>query len=140
MNFEYVVYAMSTFFTFYIFFFIPINILNLGISGLFVAGIIPSLIVGYLFAGKLVRDKILSIAKILVLATVLVAIFLPSLIGYVDWDNFQASNPASTLSASEFMVHMGRQTFIFTAFNLAFLLPAMFVGLYIGSILRKTKT
>ena len=136
MNFEDVAYAMASFFTLYIFVFIPINMLNLGIPGLFIAGLIPALIVGYIFASKIASAKKLSIAKILVLATVLVGVFLPNLIGYVDWDNYLASNPNTTLPASEFMVFMGRQTFIFIAFNLVLLLLAMFIGLFIGTTLK----
>jgi hypothetical protein len=137
LNFENVLYSLSAFFAFYIFAFIPINMLNLGILGLFITGVLPAMAVGYIFANKMVQSRTVSIAKILVLATVLVALFLPTFTGYIDWYNFQASNPSSTLQASEFMVFMGRQTFMFIAYNLAILLPAAFIGLFVGSLLRK---
>lgn len=70
MNFEDVIYAVSTFFTLYVVVSFLINFLiplQMGpILGWFISGIIPALIVGFIFGSKMASAKLTSVAKILV--------------------------------------------------------------------------
>lgn len=144
MNFEDIIYAVSTFFTLYLVIAVPIDMLMPRINpeidvalGWFISGIIPALIVGFIFGGRMAKSKLTSIAKILVVVTVLFGLFLPSIVGFMDWNNYQAGNPNSTLQAQDFVLFMRSHIFKFIAINFIPLLPAMFIGLYAGLSLKK---
>lgn len=102
--------------------------------------IIPGLLVGLIFANKMANGKLRSIAKILVVVAVLIGLFLPNIVGFVDWNIYHAGNPNSSMQGNDFMLFMSGQTFMFIALNLTFLIPAMFTGLYVGSSLKKANS
>ncbi len=147
MNFEDVAYAVSALFAFNLVITVPINMLMSQVNpavrvalALFISGLIPALIVGLIFARKMSNSKLKSIAKILVVVAVLIGLFLPNIVGFVDWNIYHAGNPNSRLQANDFMLFMSGQTFTYIALNLMFLIPAMFTGLYVGVSLRKTRS
>ena len=141
MNFEDVIYAVSAFFTIYIVVAFLINLLiplQMGpILGWFISGIIPALIVGFIFGGKMVNAKLTSIAKILVLVAALFGLFLPAIIGFMDWNNYITGNPTSTVQAQDFWLFMRNNLFSFITINLVPLLLTVVPGLHVGLSLRK---
>jgi hypothetical protein len=140
LNFEDVIFAVSTFFTLYIVIAVPINMLMPQVTPeivWFISGIIPASIVGVIFGGRMNSAKLTSIAKILVLVTVLFGLFLPSIIGFMDWNNYITGNPNSTVQAQDFVFFMKNHLFNFIAINVVPLLLAVFTGLYAGLSVRK---
>lgn len=144
MNFEDVAYAVSALFVFYLLITVPINILMSYMNpemrvilGTVLSGLIPSLLVGLVFARKIVNDKLQSIAKILVVVAVLIGLFLPNIVGFVDWSIYHAGNPNISMQGNDFMLFMSGQTFTYIALNLLFLMPAMLIGLFVGLSFRK---
>ena len=147
MNFEDVAYAVSALFVFYLVITVPINMLVSNVNpetsvalGWLLSGIIPGLLVGLVFARKMTNAKLRSIAKILVVVAVLIGLFLPNIVGFVDWNIYHAGNPNSSMQGNDFMLFMSGQTFTFIALNLMFLMPTMFTGLYIGASLKKANS
>jgi hypothetical protein len=145
LNTEDIAYAVSALFVFYLAITVPINMLvshvprevSVALSWI-LSGIIPSLLVGLIFARKMNSAKLRSIAKVLVVVAALIGLFLPNITGFVDWSIYNAGNPNITMQGNDFMLFMSGQTFTFIALNLMFLMPTMFAGLYIGASLRKS--
>jgi len=124
----------------------------LGISGmnnwgydvsLIVSFFLSALISGYIFAGKLWEARRKAITKITVLWAALVmllAIIVPATLA--DWgpkakEEYLAANPGTTLSTSEWVTWemMYLDVFMFLVVGMALVLG--FIGLYVGSMLRK---
>jgi len=124
----------------------------LGISGmtnwgydvsLIISFFLSALISGYIFAGKLWKARRESITKITVLWAALVmllAVVVPA--SLADWgpkakEEYLAANPGATLSTSEWVVWemMTLDMFMFLVVGMALVLG--FIGLYVGSMLRK---
>jgi len=113
--------------------------------GVFLALFLSALIVGCIFAGQIWEARRKAIAKITVLLAaflMVLAVIVPG--GIADWgamakEEFLAGNPGTTLSTAEWvnweMMYM--DAFMFLLVALALVLS--FVGLYVGSALRKSK-
>ena len=113
--------------------------------GVFLALFLSALIVGCIFAGQIWEARRKAIAKITVLWAaflMVLAVIVPG--GIADWgamakEEFLAGNPGTTLSTAEWvnweMMYM--DAFMFLLVALALVLS--FVGLYVGSALRKPK-
>jgi hypothetical protein len=141
MNFEDVDYAVSTFFTLYVAISFLVNFLipmKMGPEpGWFISGIIPAIVVGFIFGGKMAVAKLTSIGKILVLTTALFGLFLPTILGFMDWNNYITGNPSSTIQPQDFWLFMRNNLFSFITINLVPLLLTLVPGLYAGLSLRK---
>lgn len=124
----------------------------LGISGMNNWGYIISLIVslflsalisGYIFAGKLWEARREAITKITVLWAALVmlfAIIVPAAIA--DWglsvkEEYLAANPGATLSTAEWVTWEMMYLDMFTFLMVGMALVLGFIGLYVGSTLRR---
>jgi len=124
----------------------------LGISGMtnwgytvssIVSVFLSALISGYIFAGKIWEARREAITKIAVLWAALVmlfAIIVPAAVA--DWgpmakEEYLAENPGATLSTSEWVTweYMSLDMFTFLMVGMALVLG--FVGLYVGSMLRR---
>jgi hypothetical protein len=106
--------------------------------------LISSLIVGYIFARKILEGRKESIAKISVLFAVLMIFSIVinnAVLGedFTQWvhETYQEANPTASLSTFEWYVigglFIGSQMFM----NAITLVPLSFIGLYVGSMLRK---
>ena len=105
--------------------------------------LLTTLIGGYIFAGKIWEEaRIKTIAKITVLAAVLMVFYVISFPALPHWglavrDAYEAANPGVELSNSEwFTVEsavLGQIMFI----DVVVVLVLGFIGLYIGSMLRR---
>jgi len=110
---------------------------------LIVSFLLGALISGYAFAGKIWEARREAITKITVLWAALVmlfAIIVPATV--VDWgptakEEFRAANHGTTLSTSEWVTweYMYLDMFTFLIVGMALVLG--FIGLYVGSMLRK---
>ena len=124
----------------------------LGISGMTHCGYIVSLIIslflsalisGYIFAGKIWEARRESITKIALLWAALVmlfAIIVPAAVA--DWglsvkEEYLAMNPGATLSTSEWVTWEYMSLDMFTFLMVCVALVSGFIGLYIGSMLRR---
>jgi hypothetical protein len=105
---------------------------------------LAALVIGYIFAGKILEARRESIAKITILVTAFVVLSSVSLPALEHWapsmrEQFQAMTGTTTLSTSEWlgveMIALSLNMFI----NVALTLVLGFIGLYIGSMLRKPK-
>jgi hypothetical protein len=111
-----------------------------------IGNLLSGLIVGVIFSRKIWEEAgIKTIAKIVVLGAVLVILFLHIAIPTQgDWtplvkEDYQKANPGKTLTTSQWW-----SVEIFTldeviAVNLLPWIVLIFIGLYIGSIIRKPK-
>lgn len=109
--------------------------------GFIISVLVAGLIVGVVYAHKLGDKKIKSIAKILVLSGVALAFFTTT-ITFTDWNTYiQAggSHPGLAETAAEFIVEMPYWTVMQIVVSWAVGGPFAFIGLYIGSLLRKFK-
>ena len=106
--------------------------------------LISSLIVGYIFARKILEGRKESIAKISVLFAVLMIFSIAinnAALGedFTQWvhETYQEANPTASLTTFEWYVigglFIGSQMFM----NAITLVPLNFIGLYVGSMLRK---
>ena len=112
--------------------------------GALVSVLISSLIVGYIFARKILDGRKESIARISVLFAVLMIFSIVinnAALGedFTQWvhETYQEANPTASLSTFEWYVvgglFIGSQMFM----NAITLLPLSFIGLHVGSILGK---
>ena len=102
--------------------------------------LIAGIIVGVMYAHKLTDSKIKSIFKILVVSAVLLAFFIAS-ITFTDWDTYQAAganHPDVVTSAEEFLLQVPYWTVFQIVIEWLVGGPFAFIGLYVGSLLRKT--
>jgi len=106
--------------------------------------LLSALIGGYIFAGKIWEARREAIAKITVLAAVLVMFFVViqnAAIGedFTQWvhETYQEANPTATLSTLEwyFVGSMALSSQVF--WNVVVVLVLGFIGLYVGSMFRR---
>jgi len=115
------------------------------IVSLIVSIFLSALINGYIFAGKIWEARREAITKIAVLWAALVmlfAIIVPA--SNADWgqsvkEEFLAKYPGTTLSTSEWVTWNFMFLDLFTCIMVGIALVLGFIGLYIGSMLRKPK-
>jgi len=124
----------------------------LGISGmsswgslgcLIVSLFVSALISGYVFAGKIWEARMGTIARITVLwaaFVMLVAIIVPATLadwGLKSWEEYLAMYPGAILSTNELVTWemMTLDMFMFLVVGLALVFG--FIGLYVGSMLRR---
>ena len=112
--------------------------------GALISVLVSSLIIGYIFREKTFEGRKESIAKISVLFAVLMifsVVINNAALGedFTQWvhETYQEANPTASLSTFEWYVvgglFIGSQMFM----NAITLVPLSFIGLYVGSILRK---
>ena len=104
--------------------------------------LLGALIVGYIFAGKIWEAMREAITKIAVLAAVLNMIFTMQLPALADWapmvkETYQEMYPATELSTSEWVVWEMMALSLNMLLNAVLMLVLGFIGLYVGSMLRK---
>jgi len=111
--------------------------------GLFVSMFLCALIAGYIFAGKLWEARREAITKVSVLwagLNLLIGLIVPA--GLADWgqkakEEYLTMNPGATLSAAEWvnweMIVQDLTMFL----TVVTALVLGFIGLYVGSMLRK---
>jgi len=115
------------------------------IVSLIVSLLLSALISGYIFAGKIWEARREAITKTTVLWAALVMLFGLIVPGSVaDWglsvkEEYLAANPGASLSTFEWVTleYMYLDMFSFLMVGLALVLG--FIGLYVGSTLRKPK-
>ena len=113
--------------------------------GVFVAIFLSALVSGYIFAGKLWEAKRESVAKITVVWAAIVMVIAANIPAAVeDWGTkvkaeYVAANPSATLSTAEWVFWEMMYVDIFIFITIALALVLSFIGLYIGSMLRKPK-
>jgi flagellar biosynthesis protein FliQ len=103
--------------------------------------LLSALIVGIVFAGKIWEEnRIKAILRILVLVAVLFIFGLWISVSSSDWISaIREANPHSTYTASNWY-YFDSSVAVGTVFlNVVFVLVLSFIGLYIGSMLRKPK-
>jgi hypothetical protein len=104
--------------------------------------LLAALIVGYIFAGKIAEARLASIAKIAVFAAIVMMFFAVNLSALGDWtpvikEAYQEANPGTTLSTSEWLAVENIATTNSIFINVVYVLVLGFIGLYVGSMLRK---
>jgi len=105
---------------------------------------LSALIGGYIFAGKIWEEaRMEAIAKITVLAAVLMmfAVVMESA-ALADWapavkEAYQEANPTATLSTFEWYAVESMWLSTQVVLNVVIVLALGFIGLYVGSMLRK---
>ena len=111
-----------------------------------VSVLVASLIVGYVFAGKIEENsKRRAIGRIVVLSTVVLTLFTMGLlsnpyIGTVLEEALESTYSTSGWSTLDWLAHSQLLMLILVALNVVFYLVFGFVGLYVGSMFRKPKT
>jgi len=136
--------ATATFFVISIFFYLmpPIYMIFQYIDVSFIISVLVSgLVVGVIYAHKLGTEKVKSIVKILVLSAVLLAFFNLGMT-FTDWNTYaQAAvgHPGTAATADEFLQLMPYWTTIEIVLGWVIGGPFAFVGLYLGSMVRKSK-
>ena len=144
MEFGDAAFASATFFVISIFLYLlpPIAIIFQFIDVSFIVSVlVAGLIVGVIYAHKLVTGKVKSIAKILVLSAVLLAFFTVGMT-FLDWDTYVAAgtgHPGLAENAAEFLLGMPYWITIQIVLSWVVGGPFAFIGLYAGSMLRKPK-
>jgi hypothetical protein len=112
--------------------------------GVAVSFLITAVIVGYIFAGKIREARLESVSKIAVLSGAIMVFYVISIPALADWnplvrESYQAANPGSTLSTSEWLsvedLAITQTIFLYVVM----VLVLAFIGLYAGSMLRKPK-
>lgn len=142
MKFEDVIYATALVLLCYVLLIIPLNIfLNFNVvlisASQLSAFLLAGLITGCAFAGKLADSRIVSIGKILLIVSTIVVFFVLTS-NYMDWTAYKEIY-STTWSASEWNQEMGIMLYKAISLNEAVGLSTTFIGLYVGSILRKPK-
>jgi len=131
----------------------PLETVLISILGLFsgpligaiVSVLLGALIIGYAFSGRIENGRKEAIAKISILFTVLMVLSIVlnnAVLGqdFTKWfhETYQESNPTASLTTFEWFLvggpFIGSQMFM----NVIVLFPFSLIGLYAGSMLRKT--
>ena len=105
--------------------------------------LLTTLIGGYIFGGKIWEEaRMESIAKITVLAAALLIFYVISFPSLADWapsvkETYQTAHPGTTLSTSEWFAVESRTLALVMFIYVVMALVLGFIGLYIGSMLRK---
>jgi len=142
------VYALATVTTISVLLFVPMDMvfgLDLWIAGRLIAVLIAAFITGLIFAGKLAKQRIVSIAKIMVLAAVLIMFVQLGVMiagnGLAAFkDMYLEANPGTTWTNLEWANLMDMFVFQQIFFYIVLMNAVGFVGIYIGSMVRKTAT
>ena len=143
MDFGDTIFATATFFVVSLFFYLlpPIAVIFQYVSVSFILSVmVAGLIVGVMYAHKLSDERIKSIAKILVLCGVVLAFFTVSLT-FTDWGTYQAAganHPGSVTNAEDFLLEMPYWVAIQIVLEWVIGGPFAFIGVYVGSMLRRT--
>jgi len=107
--------------------------------------LLSALIGGYVFASKIWEEaRTKTIAKITVLAAVLMLFYVISFPALPHWglavkDAYEAANPGTTLSNSEWLTVESMALAQVMFIDIVMVLVLGFIGLYVGSMLRKPK-
>lgn len=111
-----------------------------------VSFLLSAVIVGYIFAQKIWEARGEAIAKIAILVTILVVVVVVMENSTaVDWaskvkEDYVNANPTATPSAFDWYL-IERLAIVSDSFlNIVLVIPLVFIGLYIGSMLRKPTT
>lgn len=106
--------------------------------------LLSGLVVGVVFSRKIWEEKaIKAMAKIIVLgATLLILYYAAAIPSQGDWtalvkENYQSANPGATLTTSQWWSVEVAALGQVIALNVIIGIVAAFIGLYIGSVLRK---
>jgi hypothetical protein len=138
-------FATATFFVISIFFYLmpPIFMIFQYIDvSLIISVFVAGLIVGAIYAHKLGNEKVKSVLKILVLSAVLLAFFNVGMT-FTDWNTYTqaaAGHPNIATTADEFLQLMPYWTTVEIVLGWVIGGPFAFLGLYLGSMVRKSKT
>jgi len=108
-----------------------------------VSMLLSALIGGYIFAGKIWEEaRMAAIAKIIVFSAVLIVFYVANIPALADWaptvkEAYLEAHPGETLSTSEWLA-VEQMVLVQVIFiNVIFVLVFGFVGLYVGSMLRR---
>jgi len=105
--------------------------------------LLSALITGYIFGEKIQEARMESIGKITVLTAAFTMILaVASVAATADWtpwvkEAYQEMNPGVTLSTIEWMQVEAIALMYQVSFNVAMVLVLGFIGLYVGSTLKK---
>ena len=110
--------------------------------GVFVSFFLSALIGGYIFAGKIWEARREAITKIVVLWAALVMLVVMNFPALAHWglkatEEFQAAYPGTTLTTSEWVSWEMMYLDVFTFIVVVIALALGFIGLYIGSMLKR---
>ena len=121
-----------------------LDLSELGIVSGIVGSLIAGLIVGLIFAGKIAKDRIKSIARIVILGIVVLSFWTLAINGaYTDYTAYQESSVGHVgayTTAWEWMSQMSYFLMARVLLGVAISAPLWFIGLYVGSMLSKPKT
>jgi len=137
-----IILSSATFFVISVFLYLlpPFGIIFQYASVSYIISVLfAGIIVGVMYAHKLVDEKIKSTLKIMVVSAVLLAFFTAS-ITFTDWDTYQAAganHPDAVTSAAEFLIQVPYWTVFQIVIEWLVGGPFAFVGIYVGSLLRK---
>ena len=148
MDFGDTVYATATVSTISVLLFVPLDIvfgMDLYLVGRLLSVLIAALITGVIFAGKLADAKILSIAKIMVLAAVVIIFVEIGQLGATDSiaafkDSYLEANPGALMTNIQWATLMEMYAFQQTLLYVVLFNAIGFVGVYLGSMLKPKKT
>jgi len=145
LEFDDTVYATTTVVVISVLLFVPMDIifgLDLWLVGRAISVLIAALITGFIFAGKLAGARTVSIAKILVLAAIVIMFIELGVLSMGNGlaafkDSYLEANPGTTWTNAQWanlmMIYAFRQIFFYVV-----LMDAIgFIGIYAGSMLRK---
>jgi len=144
MEFGDIVLATAVFFVISIFFYLmpPIVVIFEYVSISFILSVlVAGVIAGFTYAHKIADKRIKSIAKILALSAVVLAFFTATMT-FTDWDTYVAAgatHPGSVSSAADFLLAMPYWMAVQIVLEWLVGGPFAFIGLYVGSMLRKPK-
>ena len=153
MRFGDVITAVASLFLVTVLISYPLETVLISILGLYlgplvgasVSVLLGALIIGYVFSGRAENGRKEAIAKISILFTVLMVFSIVlnnAVLGqdFTKWfhETYQESNPTTSLTTFEWFLvggpFIGSQMFM----NVIVLFPFSLIGLYAGSLLRKT--
>ena len=142
MEFGDTVYAAALVLLCYVVLFVPLNLfldfpVVLMPASIIVAFLLAGLITGCVFAGKLADHRAVSIGKTLLIVSIFVVFFILTS-NFIDWTAYKEIY-STTWTAAQWSREMVVMLYMTMALYEATGLSIMFIGLYAGSILRKTK-
>jgi uncharacterized SAM-binding protein YcdF (DUF218 family) len=141
------VYATATVVAISILLIVPMDMvfgLELWLVGRVIAVLIAGLITGLIFAGKLAEARVVSIAKIMVLAAIVIMFIVVGMMGAENAfaafkDSYLEANPEATWTSLQWAQLMNFHAYQ-NVFRYIVIMDAIgFIGVYIGSMLRKPK-
>ncbi len=144
MEFGDAVFAAAVFFIVSLLFYLmpPIAVIFQYVSISFILSVlVAGVIAGYTYGHKMGDNRIKSVAKILVLSAVVLAFF-TAILTFKDWGTYVAAganHPEAVTSAADFILAMPYWVALQIVLSWAIGGPFAFIGLYVGSTLRKPK-